>query len=194
MKVEGRDLPACSRDAGWEKLKTSSAACEGPPAAERSVIDMTSSNWKRNEAVRSEHVAPAMSRMACTIGDRIDQRKGHFMPPMPKPVPRRPLRAKSSSHLEKLAIIKSNKIDSVAKVAPRPTSFPTETDSPAGKEENAGMGSCEKSIKPASKEVDEICVLLKPDMFEDMDACAKFVDGVIKVCLPKFLCEAYDTI
>ena len=42
----------CSRDAGWEKLKTLSTACEGPPAAERSVIDTNSSNGKRNEAAR----------------------------------------------------------------------------------------------------------------------------------------------
>ena len=158
------------------------------------MIDMTSSNGKKNEAARSEHVASAMSRMACTIADRIAQRKGHFMPLVPKSVPRRPLRAKSGSPLEKLAIIKSNKMDYVAKVAPRPTSSATETDSPAGKEETACVGSCEKSTKPASREADEICVLLKPDLLEDMDACAKFVDGVRKVCLPKFLCEAYDTI
>ena len=113
---------------------------------------------------------------------------------MPKSVPRRPLRAKSGSPLEKLAIIKSNKVDYVAKVAPRPTSSATETDSPAGKEETARVGSCEKSTKPTSREADEICVLLKPDLLEDMDVCAKFVDGVRKVCLPKFLCEAYDTI
>ena len=54
------------------------------------MIDMTSSNGKRNEAARSEHMAPAMSRMACTIADRIAQRKGHFMPPVPNSVPRRP--------------------------------------------------------------------------------------------------------
>ena len=168
MKMERRDLPVCSRDAGWEKLKTLSAACEGPPAAERSVIDMTSSNRKRNEAARSEHVTLAMSRMACTIADRIAQRKGPFMPPVPKYVLRRPLRAKVGSPMEKPAIIKSNNMDYVVKVAPRPISSTIETD--------------------------EICVLLKPDLLENMDACAKFVDGVRKVCLPKFLCEAYDTI
>ena len=194
MKVERRDIPAFSRDAGWEKLKTSSAACEGSPTAERSVIDMTSSNGKSNEAARSEHKASAMSRMACTISDRIAQCRGPFMPPVPKSVPRHPLRAKYGSPLEKLAIIKSNKMNYVSKVAPRPTSSATETDSPAGKEEIACIGSCEKSTKPVSREADEICVLLKPDMLEDMDACTKFVDGVRKVCLPKFLCEAYDTI
>ena len=192
--MERRDLPAYSRDAGWEKLKTLSAAGEGLPATERFVIDMTSSNGKRNEATRSKNVAPTMSRMTCMIADIISQRKGPFMPLVPKSVPRRPLRAKSDSPLEKLAIIKSNNMDSVAKVAPRPASSATETDSPAGKEEIACVGNCEKSTKPASREADEICVLLKLDLLEDMDVCAKFVDGVRKVCLPKFLCKAYDTI
>ena len=70
----------------------------------------------------------------------------------------------------------------------------TETDSPAGKDETACVGSCEKSTKPASREANEICVLLKQDLLEDMDICAKFVDGVRKVCLPMFLGKAYDTI
>ena len=94
------------------------------------------------------------------------------MPPVPKSVPRRPLRAMSGSYLEKLAIIKSNGMDSVAKVAPKPTSSATKTDSPAGKEETLCAGSCEKSTEPASREVDEICVLLEPDLLVDMDACA----------------------
>ncbi|KAM1750961.1 hypothetical protein ACFX11_009134 [Malus domestica] len=34
------------------------------------------------------------------------------------------------------------------------------------------MGSCEKFTKPASGEAAEICVLLKLDLLEDMDACA----------------------
>lgn len=37
------------------------------------------------------------------------------MPPMSKSVLRRPLGAKSGSHLEGLAIMKSDKVDSVAK-------------------------------------------------------------------------------
>ncbi|KAM1296087.1 hypothetical protein ACFX2H_015801 [Malus domestica] len=122
-----------------------------------------------------------MSRMACTIADRIAQCKGPFMPSVPKYVPRRPLRAKSGSYLEKLAIIKSNEMDYIAKVALRPTSSATKTDSPARKEDTAFMGSCEKSTKHASREADEIYVPLKPDLLEDMDPCAKFVDGVRKI-------------
>ena len=39
----------------------------------------------------------------------------------------------------------------------------------------------EKSIKPTSVVVAKICTLLKLDLLEDIDACAKFVDGVIGV-------------
>ena len=80
--------------------------------------------------------------------------------------------------------MKSDKVDSAAKVALRPTDSAVETDSPAGKNETVRMGSCEKTIMPASGEAAEICVLLKPVSLEDMDACTKFVDGVRKVVCP----------
>ncbi|KAB2616953.1 copper-transporting ATPase HMA5 [Pyrus ussuriensis x Pyrus communis] len=140
-----------------KKLKTSSAARRGLPAAERPVIDMTSTNGKKNEATRSKPVAPAMLRMA---------------------------RAKFGSALERLSIMKSDKVDTAAKVALRPTPSAAETDSPARKEETAHVGSCEKSTKSASREAAEICALLKPNLFEDMDACAKFVDDVKGVVCP----------
>ncbi|KAM2100325.1 hypothetical protein ACFX1T_027485 [Malus domestica] len=82
-----------------KKLKTYSAAHEGPLATERYVIDMTSSNGKKNKAARSEHVASSMLRMASTIVDKIAQRKGFIMPPVPKSVPGRSLGAKSGSPL-----------------------------------------------------------------------------------------------
>ena len=116
------------------------------------------------------------------------------MPLVPRSIPRRLLGTKSSFHSKRLAIMKSDKMDSAAKVALRPIPFTVETDSPAGKEETVRVGRCEKSTKLTSRETVEICVLLKPDLLKDMDSCAKFVDGVRKVCLPKFLCEAYDPI
>ncbi|KAM1630650.1 hypothetical protein ACFX2K_018755 [Malus domestica] len=139
---------------------------------------------RKNEAARSELVAPTMSRMANTIADRIAQRKGHVIPPMPKSILRCMLGANFSSPLERLATMNSDKVDFVAKVAPRPTPFATETDSPARKEETARVGSCEKSIKPAYGEAAEICVLLKLDLLDDIDVCAKFVDGGRKVVCP----------
>ncbi|KAM1579325.1 hypothetical protein ACFX1Z_040779 [Malus domestica] len=115
---------------------------------------------RKNEAARSEPVASAMSRMAGMIVDRIAQRKGPVMPPVPKSAPRCPLGAKSSSPLEKLAIMKSDNVDSAAKVALRPTPSAAEIDSSAGKNETARVGSCEKSIKPSFGEAAKICVFL----------------------------------
>ncbi|KAM2599611.1 hypothetical protein TB2_038006 [Malus domestica] len=142
--------------------------------AEIPMIDMTSSNGKKNEAARSEHVASAMSRMTCTIADSIAQCIGLGMPSVPK----------SGSHSEKLAIMKSDKVDSAAKVALRPIPSAAEIDSSAGKEETASVGNCEKSIKPAFGKAIEIHALLQPDLLEGNDACAKFVDGVRKVVCP----------
>ncbi|KAM1672731.1 hypothetical protein ACFXTN_037597 [Malus domestica] len=78
----------------------------------------------------------------------------------------------------------SDKVDSAAKVAPRPTLFAAKTDSPARKEEIARVGSCEKSTKPASGEATKICVFLKLDLLEDIDVSAKFVDDGRKVVCP----------
>ena len=86
------------------------------------------------------------------------------MPSVPKSVPRCLFGVKSGSPLERLAIMKSDKVDSAAKMVPMPTPSAAETDSPAGKRKTARMGSCEKSTKPASREAAETCVLLKPDL------------------------------
>ncbi|KAM2349303.1 hypothetical protein ACFX1X_012824 [Malus domestica] len=83
--------------------------------------------------------------------------------------------------------MKSDKVHPAAKMAPRPTPPVAKTDLPVGNEEIACVGSCEKSTKSAYGEVGEICALLKPDLFEDMGVCAKFVDGVRGVvCLSSF--------
>ncbi|KAM2382835.1 hypothetical protein ACFXTH_040461 [Malus domestica] len=115
-----------------------------------------------------------MSRMTCTIADSIAQYRGSVMPSVLKFVPRRPLGTKSGSFSEMLAIMKSNKVDSAAKVALRLIPSAAETDSPTGKEETGHVGSCEKSTKLTSRKVAEICVLLKPDLLEDIDVCAKY--------------------
>ncbi|KAM1760565.1 hypothetical protein ACFX12_003426 [Malus domestica] len=107
-----------------------------------------------------------MSRMATTIADKIVWHKGPVMPLVPNFIPRHLLGAKSGSLSEKLAIMKSDKVDSAAKVAPRPIPYATKTDSPAGNEKTARIGSCEKSTKPASGEAAEIYVLLKPDLLK----------------------------
>ncbi|KAM2239455.1 hypothetical protein ACFXTI_009008 [Malus domestica] len=85
--------------------------------------------------------------------------------------------------------MKSDKVDFAAKVAPRPIFFAAEIGSPGEKEETARMGSCEKSIKRVSREVAEICALLKPDLLEDMDACAKLIDGIKGIICPSYFAK-----
>ncbi|KAM1088019.1 hypothetical protein ACFX2B_013353 [Malus domestica] len=80
--------------------------------------------------------------------------------------------------------MKSGKVDSAAKVAPKPTLFATEIDSPARKEDIARVGSYEKSTKPASGDVVAIYVLLKLDLLEVINVYAKFVDSGKKVVCP----------
>ncbi|KAM1529539.1 hypothetical protein ACFX1Z_018733 [Malus domestica] len=83
--------------------------------------------------------------------------------------------------------MKSDKVDFVAKVALKLIPLTTETYSLAEKKETAHVGSCEQSTKLASGEAAEICALLKPSLLEDMNSCAKFVDGVKGViCLSSF--------
>ncbi|KAM2771472.1 hypothetical protein COP1_016744 [Malus domestica] len=107
-----------------------------------------------------------MSRMASTIADRIVRHKASVMLLMLNFVPRRLLGAKSGSSLERLAIMKSDKVDSAAKVAPMPIPYAAETDSPAGNEETTCVGSCEKSTKLTSGGAAEIYMLLKPDLLK----------------------------
>ncbi|KAM1620229.1 hypothetical protein ACFXTN_017227 [Malus domestica] len=83
-----------------------------------------------------------------------------------------------------LATMKSDKVDSATKVAPKPILLAAKIDSLAEKKETARMGSYEKSIMPASGEAVEICVFLKPDLHEDIDACVTFVDDVKWVVCP----------
>ena len=103
-------------------------------------------------------------KMANTIADRIAQCRGFVVPLVPKFMPKRLSGAKFSSPLERLATMKSDKVDFAAKEGPKPTLLTAETDLPAEKEEIAHTGSCEKSTKPISEEAAEICAILKPDL------------------------------
>ncbi|KAM1121518.1 hypothetical protein ACFX19_003232 [Malus domestica] len=106
------------------------------------------------------------------------------MPPVPKFLPKRPLWAKSGSPLEKLATMKSDKMDFATKVAPKPTPQAAEIDYSVEKKETARVDSREQSTKPVFGEAAEICALLRIDMLKDMDVCAKFVDAVKGVVGP----------
>ncbi|KAM1790782.1 hypothetical protein ACFX12_034812 [Malus domestica] len=116
-----------------KKTKTSYTAREGLPAADRLVIDLTSSNGKKYKVARSKLVTSTMTKMASTIADKIAQCRGSVVLLVPKFALRYPLEAKSGSSLERLATMKNDKVDSTAKVALRPNLFAVETDSPAKK-------------------------------------------------------------
>ncbi|KAB2630928.1 hypothetical protein D8674_008447 [Pyrus ussuriensis x Pyrus communis] len=104
---------------------------------------------------------------------------GLFLVPLvTKFVLRRLVGAKSSSPLERLVTMKSDKVDFTAKMVPKPIPLAAEICSPAEKDETARVGSCEKSTKFVSGEAADICVLLKPYLLEDIDAYTKLVDDV----------------
>ncbi|KAM1241592.1 hypothetical protein ACFX2J_046776 [Malus domestica] len=161
-----------------KKPKTYAAVHEGSSATPRLVIDLTSSKGKKDEATRSVLVMSAIPKVASSIAYRIHQRRSSVVPSVPKFMPKCLSGVKSGPLLERLATMKSNKVDSAAKMVPKPTHLATETNSPTEKNETTHLGSCEKSTKPVSGEAAEICAVLKPDILEDMDVYAKFVDSI----------------
>ncbi|KAB2617887.1 hypothetical protein D8674_013756 [Pyrus ussuriensis x Pyrus communis] len=183
IKAEALALPIAVVEPAMpaeKKSKASFAARESPPTVHRLVIDLTFSKGKKDKAARYDPMTSAILKVASMIVNRIAQRIGSVVPPVLKYVPRHTFRAKSGSHSEKLTIMKSDKVDYAVKVALRPILLAAETSSPTEKEITACVGSCEKSTKPIFREAVEICVLLKPDLLEDIDACAKLVDSVRK--------------
>ncbi|KAM1945663.1 hypothetical protein ACFX13_000624 [Malus domestica] len=171
-----------------KKPKISSAAREGLPTAPRLVIDLVCSKSEKDKAARSASVMHVIPKVVSLIADRNVQRRSSDVPLVLKFMLKCLSRAKSGSLLERLTTMKNNKMDSAAKVVPKLTPLAVGTDSLAERRETARVGSCEKYTKPISMEVVEICVLLKPDLLEDMDVCAKFVDDVKGVvCLSSFV-------
>ncbi|KAM1514609.1 hypothetical protein COP1_013840 [Malus domestica] len=169
-----------------KKIKTSSTAREGSPAASKLVINLTSSKGEKEKTARFVPVTPIAQKAASSIVERIAQRRSSSMTLVPKFVPKRSFGAKSGSPLERLATMKSDKVPLLTKVAPKPVSYTAATNSSADKKETACACRLEESTKTVSEEVVEICTLLKPDLLEDMDICAKFVDGVKEIVAPSF--------
>ena len=159
-----------------KRPKTSSAAPGGPPAAPKLVIDLTS-----KETAGPVPVTPAVPKAASSIADRIAQRRGSSVP---KFVLKRPPGVKSDFPSEKFASGKSGTTSSSAKVAPNPAPLAAETKLPSERGETACANGPGKSAKSNSKEAAEICALLRLNLLEDMDACAKFVDGVKRIIGP----------
>ncbi|KAM1611426.1 hypothetical protein ACFX1Z_000209 [Malus domestica] len=140
-----RSSPPAQEMPAEKKRNTSSATREGLFATDKLVIDLTSSKRKKDEVTRSEPVRSVVPHVANMITDKIAQRRGFVVPTVLKFVPKRPSGAKSSSLLERLATMKSDKVDSAAKMAPKPTPLAAETDSPVEKEKTTRIGKCEKS-------------------------------------------------
>ena len=123
-------------------------------------------------------MAPVTPKAASSIAERIAQRRSSSMPLVPKFVPNRTSGAKPGSPLERLAIIKSGKVPLPARMTPKFVPSAAEIDSSAEKKEIVCTSSREKSTKSVFGDVAEICVLMKPDLLEDVDICSKFFDDV----------------
>ncbi|KAM0960086.1 hypothetical protein ACFX2I_025085 [Malus domestica] len=90
--------------------------------------------------------------------------------------------AKSGLASERLVIMKSRKVDYAAKVSLGPV-LPSAVIVSAEIRKYAHTGSCERSTKFEAGKFPEVCALLKADLLEDINACAKFVDSVEKVVI-----------
>ncbi|KAM1564095.1 hypothetical protein ACFX10_038434 [Malus domestica] len=150
----------------------------------RFVIDLTSSKGKKDEAARSVLVTCLTPKVDSSITNKIVHRISFVVPLVPKFVPKRPSRAKFGSPLERPATLKSDKVPLPAKVALKLVPSAVETGSSAEKKDATRAGNCEKSTKFVSREAAKIYTLLRPDLLEDMNVCARFVNGIKGVVGP----------
>ncbi|KAM1743627.1 hypothetical protein ACFX12_013504 [Malus domestica] len=139
-----------------KKPMTYSAARGSSFATEKLVIDLTSPK-RAKKTVELEPVKPV--------------------------APKCPSGAKSGSASERLTVIKSVKVDFATKVVPGSVPSSPMTDSSVEKGKSTRMGSYERSTESEAGEFPEVCELLKVDLLEDVDTCAKFVDNVGKVVI-----------
>ncbi|KAM1807244.1 hypothetical protein ACFX11_030289 [Malus domestica] len=172
-----------------KKPKIASTARKGSSTVPKIVIDLTSSKGEKERTARFVQITPIALKGSSSIAEKIAQRRSSFVSPVLKFVSKRSSGAKSSSPLERLATMKSDKVSMPVKVVPKPASSVAATNSFAEKEETVRSGKLDESTKAVSGEVAEICVLLKPDLLEDMDICAKFVDGVKKIIGPSLFAK-----
>ncbi|KAM2783889.1 hypothetical protein COP1_013328 [Malus domestica] len=161
-----------------KKPKIASTAREGSSIVPKFVIDLTSSKGEKERTARFVPVTPIAPKVATSIAERIAQHRSSSMPQVSKFVPKCSSGAKSGSPLERLATMKSDKVPLHTKVAPKPVSSAAATYSSANKKETAHSCRLKESTKTVSGELAEICTRLKLDLLEDMDICAKFVDGI----------------
>ncbi|KAM1156450.1 hypothetical protein ACFX2B_026954 [Malus domestica] len=159
------------------------------PAVPKIVIDLTSSKGEKERTATFVPVTPITSKVASSIAEKIAQRKNSSVPLIPKFVPKRPFETKPGLPLKWLATMKSDKVPLFAKVAPKTASSAAATNSSADKNEVSRSGRLEESAKAVSGAAANTCALLKPDLLEDMDVCAKFVDGVKEIVGPSLFAK-----
>ena len=167
------------------KPKTFSAVRGSSYAAEKLVIYLTSPKGP-TKTFEHEPVKPAAPKVTASITEILAQQKSSVVPPVSEFVSKRPSGPKSGSASERLAAIKSGKVDSAAKVAHGPAPPSAVTDLSAEKGKSASTGSCERSTESKAGEFPEVCALLKSDLLKDVDAYAKFVDRVGKVVVRSY--------
>ena len=169
MRVEIRDLPYLLVSLQPRRSQELHPAARGSSStAEKLIIDLTSPKGAK-KTVEPEPMKPVAPKVTASITERLAQRKGSVTPPVSGFVSKRPSGTKSGSTLERLAAMKSGKVDYAAKVAHEPASSSTVTDSSAEKGKSARMGSCERSTESKVGEFPEVCALLKADLVEDVD-------------------------
>ncbi|KAM1286257.1 hypothetical protein ACFX2J_000330 [Malus domestica] len=156
-----------------KKLKTSSATREGSSIVRRLVIDLTFPKRKK-EAARSKLMKLVAPKIARNVADKIAQRRSYVVPSVPWFILRLPLVPKSSPIPKVHVAAKNEGDDFIAKAVSGPTSF-------IEKEAFARMSSHHQPTEPTLGEFSEIHALIKSNLLEDTEACAKFIDGVSKV-------------
>ena len=118
---------------------------------------------------------PAAPKMAMTISERITQQKGSVVLLVSGFMSKRASEAKYGSASERLVAMNNGKVHSAAKVALGPILPSAAIDLCAEKGKSACTDSCERSTVSEAEEFPKVCELLKADLLEDVDACAKFV-------------------
>ncbi|KAB2595398.1 S ribonuclease [Pyrus ussuriensis x Pyrus communis] len=173
--------PACKPSA--EKKPMTYPAIRGSSsAAEKLAINLTSPKGEK-KTVEPELVKPAASKVTTSITERLTQRKGSVVLPVSRFVSKRLSGAKSGLTSERLAAIKSENVDSAVKVASKPVFLSAVIESSTKKGKSARTDSCEIFTEFGADEFPKVCALLKADLLEDVDACAKFVNSVRKVVI-----------
>ncbi|KAM1243674.1 hypothetical protein ACFX2G_035903 [Malus domestica] len=173
--------PACEPSVEKKPI-TSSIARRSSSVAENLVIDLTFPKGVKM-TVEPEPVKPAAPKVTASIAERLAQHMSLVVPLVSRFVSKSPSGAKFSFASKRFVAIKSGKVDFATKVAPRLIPSSAMTDLSVEKGKSTHTGNCKRSTESEAGEFPKVCALLKADLLEDIDACAKFIDSVGKVVI-----------